>query len=79
MGGGGFARVLLYNGLEHDKLGLPDLVLGVATPCPEPVLNNPEANRLVPDTQTRKQQADKLFAELGLNVNPKLQNNKDLA
>ena len=40
MDGEGFARVLLFNGSKHVRLGLPDLVLGIATPCPKPVPNN---------------------------------------
>ena len=31
----------------------------------------------MPDSQTRKQRADELFVELGLNLNPKIQNNSD--
>ena len=82
--GEGFARVVLHNGGEHLRLGLPDTVLGVATPCPEPVPNN-EAMCTVhtgnnwpqPDAATRKERADQLFSELGLDVNPKLQGNLD--
>ena len=31
----------------------------------------------MPDSQTRKQRANELFVELGLNLNPKIQNNSD--
>merc|ERR1711895_15649 len=84
----GYAQVVVANENDCDQILVPDLVLGLATPCPIRAASSSDENicavqneqNVKPsehlDENARRARTDTLFNDLGLNSNPMLKDNK---